>query len=102
MVSGGNFDLTPYLALIVTLFCIMSITVFGAILGWGLEILHRRHVTLLLLFGMCTACLFFGLFLFRMPIQKGVQSINRMGPMPTMQATAVPIPTEQLPRGSRE
>lgn len=101
MVSGGTPDLTPYLALIFTLICILSITVFGAILGWGLEILRRRQVTLLILFGMTVACAFLSLFILRVPIQQQLKAVNRMEPIPTIQATAVPLPTDQLPRGSR-
>lgn len=102
MVSGGNINLWNWLVILATPICIFGIAVFGAVVGWGLEILRRRQATLLILFGMCMACAYIGLFLLRVPIQQRFETFNRFGPIPTVQATAVPIPTEQLSRGSRE
>ena len=102
MVSNGNIDILDWTIILMMPVCIMSIATIGATLGWGLEILRRRQVTLLILFGMCVAGGYLVLLVLRFLIQPQLAAVNRMRIVPTVQATAVPIPTEQLPRGSRE
>jgi cytochrome bd-type quinol oxidase subunit 2 len=84
-------NLTPYIIVFAGIFCLMGIAVTGALLGWGLEILRRRHVTLIILLGLFLSAFLIG-FLLLWP-QVGPPIVNAVRPVPTMQATAEPLPT---------
>ena len=83
-------DLTPYIIVFGGIFCLMGIAVSGALLGWGLEILRRRHVTLIILFGLFLSTFLIG-FLLLWP-RVGPPVVNAVRPVPTIQATAEPLP----------
>lgn len=87
----ANF--TSILIVFFGIFCLMGIAMFGAVLGWGLEILRRRDMTIIILLGMSLSA-FLVIFLVAMLLLRPAIT-NAVNPaaIPTIQATAEPLPT---------